>query len=175
MESAGPEYEKTRPPAECPIATPLPAGHATEAENEDSRIGVSDKLEGTYAWNPAKKELKLEANGKLTLAGSKYYLCNFEASSNSTLVIAAGAHVEMFIDSPGAEGSKCSAGTGKFEAGGAFVAENLSKNPAALLIEMSGGPFVFSNGKKSCAPNACLEASVYAPKGEVTINGGTPR
>jgi len=170
---AVPALEKTRSagPPECLIEAPLPTNHATAATNEDGRIGTTDPLEGTNTWTPATHELTLGANGVLTLAGSQYYLCNFIATNNSTLRIAATAKVEIFIDSVK---DGCKAGTGKFEAGGSFVVENLAHNPAALLIVMAGaGPFAFENGKKSCAPNACLEASVYAPEANVTMNGGT--
>lgn len=164
---ANPSLEKTRSLSECPITAPLPTNHATEASNEDSRIGITDKLEGTTTWSEAKHELKLASNGKLTLAGSKYYLCNFLAERNSRLKIAPAAKVEIFIDSPKDPAGKCSAGTGKFEGKGEFIVENEAKNPAALLIEMYGeGPFLLKNG-------SALEASIYAPEAEVNINGGT--
>ncbi len=168
MESAGPEWEKTRLAAECPIKAPFPKNHASEASNEDARIGVSDKLEGTTTWTGAPNyELTLGANGKLTLEGSKYYFCNFNATSNSKLIIGAAAKVEIFIDSPEDKASKCKAKTGRFTGSNAFVVENLTKDPADLLIEAYGkGPVEVLNGAK-------LEGSIYAPEGEVNINGGT--
>ncbi len=180
---ADPPLEKTRAESECPFPAAVPASHATASINEDSRIGKEDEFsfpEGKGGKEPSSKftgspnfELKLGANAKLTLGGSRYYLCNFIAESNSKLVIAANAKIELFIDSPGAEGSACKPGTGKFGAGGSFVLENLAKKPSALLIVMSGaGPFEFTNGNGSCS-GACLEASIYAPKAEVNINGGT--
>ncbi len=168
MESAGPEWERTRPAAECPITAPLPAGHASEASNEDARLGVSDKLEGTTTWTGAPNyELTLGSNGKLTLEGSKYYFCNFNATNNSKLVIGAAAKVEIFIDSPEDSASKCKVKTGKFTGSNAFIVENLTKNPADLLVEAYGkGPVQILNGAK-------LEGSIYAPEAEVNINGGT--
>lgn len=167
-ESAGPEWERTRLPAECPIKAPLPKNHASEGSNEDARIGVSDRREGTTTWTGAPNyELTLESNGKLTLEGSKYYFCNLNAERNSKLVIGATAKVEIFIDSPEDKTSKCKANTGKFTGSNAFVVENLTKNPADLLIEAYGkGPIELLNGAK-------LEGSIYAPEGEVNINGGT--
>jgi hypothetical protein len=168
MEPAGPEWEKTRLAAECPIKAPLPKNHASEASNEDTRIGVSDRLEGTATWTGSPNyELALGANGKLTLEGSKYYFCNFTATSNSKLIIGAAAKVEIFIDSPEDKASKCKEKTGKFIGSNAFIVENLTKNPAALLIEAYGkGPVELLNG-------AQLEGSIYAPESEVNINGGT--
>jgi hypothetical protein len=168
MASAGPEWEKTRSAAECPIKAPLPKNHASEVNNEDARIGLSDRLEGTTTWTGAPNyELTLGSNGKLTLEGSKYYFCNFKATNNSKLIIGAAAKVEIFIDSPEDKASKCKEKTGKFTGEGEFIVENLAKNPASLLIEMYGkGPFEVLNGSK-------IEGSIYAPEGEVNINGGT--
>jgi Tfp pilus assembly protein PilX len=167
---AQPAYEKIRPKAGCPITAPLPVGHATAESNEDSRIGVTDKLEGTFTWSEPKHELTLGAGGHLTLSGSKYYLCNAKFTSSSRLIIPVGANVEIFVDSPtDPEGvTKCGVGTGKFETGkGEFAVENLAKNPAALLIVMYGpGPFKLTNG-------AALEASIYAPEAEVLLEGGS--
>ncbi len=158
-----PPLEKERSAGECPIKAPLPPGHATAEKNEDARIGKTDKLEGTTAWSEKTHEITLESNGKLTLEGSQYYFCNFEASRNSRLIIGAFAKVEIFIDSA----STCGNGKGKFEGKGEFIVENLAKSSAALLIEMAGvGPFKLKNGSQ-------LEGSIYAPEAEVTINGGT--
>lgn len=164
---SNPPYEKTRSLALCPFKAAVTTSHATAASNEDSRIGTSDKLEGTTTWNASTHELSLASNGKLTLSGSKYYLCSFTATRNSTLVIAAGAKVEIFVDSPEDAGSSCKSGTGQFEVGGAFVMKNEAKSPSALLIQMYGkGPFEEGNG-------GTFEADIYAPAGEVNINGGT--
>jgi Tfp pilus assembly protein PilX len=170
-----PELEKTRSASECPIKAQLPKEeevpiHATVKNNEDSRIGVQDEFftEGkatNYFTGEPKYELKLSSKSKLTLAGSKYYLCNFIAEHAGELIIAAGAHVEIFIDSPEDKASKCPAGTGKFETG-EFQLNNISKAPGSLLIEMYGkGPFTISSG-------ATFEGSIYAPEAEVLLNGG---
>lgn len=164
---SNPPYEKARSASECPFAAPYTTTHATSASNDDARIGAADPLEGTTSWKSSTYELALESNGKLKLAGSKYYLCNFKAKRNSTLEIAAAAKVEIFIDSPEDAGSPCKAGTGKFEVEGSFVMKNEAKSPAAFLVQIYGkGPFVEANG-------GTFEADIYAPAAEVNINGGT--
>jgi type II secretory pathway pseudopilin PulG len=164
-----PALEKTRTegPPECPIKASIPTTHATAESNEDSRIGNTDKLEGTTTWSEANHELTLKSNGKVTLEGSRYYLCNFKATNNSRLIIAPTAKVEIFIDSPSDPAGKCKSGTGKFEGEGEFIVENLAKNPAALLIVMYGeGPFAIKNG-------STLEGSIYGPEAQINLNGGT--
>ena len=171
---SNPPLEKTRSASECPIKAPLPSTHATAASNEDSRIGVADKLEGTFTWNEAKYELNLKGTGKLTLGESgrttKYFFCNLTLGpkGEAKLKIAVGAKVEIFIGSPEETPKVCAAGTGTFEIAGGSNVENEAKNPAALLIEMGGkGPFTFTNGG-----GKTLEASIYAPNAQVHMEGG---
>ncbi|MGA8363214.1 MAG: hypothetical protein WB709_01695 [Solirubrobacteraceae bacterium] len=165
-----PELEITRKegPPECLFAAKLPTVHATEASNEDSRIGVTDKLVGG-TWSEAKHEITLEGVNELTLSGSKYYFCNFKMPSGGPkFKIAAGAKVEIFIDSNEDVESKCGAGTGHFEVGGGSKVENETKNPANLLIEIYGkGTFSLANGSEKT-----LEAGIFDPGGEVEIIGG---
>jgi hypothetical protein len=167
---ANPPLEKTRSASECQIKAPYPLTHATAASNEDSRIGVQDEFytEGKSAnkfTGAPNYELKLSSKSKLTLGGSKYYFCNVIAEHAGELIIPAGAHVEIFIDSPEDKASKCPAGTGKFE-GGEFTLTNHA-GPAALLIVMYGkGPFEITRG-------ATFEGAIYAPEAEVDVNGGT--
>ena len=159
------EVEKTRAEAECPIEAKLPASHATETSNEDNRIEKEDTVTGTHSWIPATHEITLEANGELTLSGSKYFFCNFKATKNSRLIIPLGAKVETFIGAA-SEGT-CGSKAGKFEGENEFIVKNESKNPASLLIMMKGkGPFALKNG-------STLIASIFAPEAEVDMNGGT--
>ncbi len=171
---SNPSLEKTRSAAECLIKAPLPAIHPTAASNEDSRIGVADKLEGTYTWNPAKYELNLKGTGKLTLgeAGrtTKYFFCNFTMGpkGSAEFKIPVGANVEIFIGSPEETPKVCETGTGTFVIEGGSQTENEGKNPAALVIKMGGkGPFTFANGS-----GKTLEASIYAPNAQVHMEGG---
>jgi hypothetical protein len=163
---ANPPYEKTRSASGCPFKAALTKTHATAASNEDSRFTT---LEGKKnVWTPASYELTLESTPALSLSGTaKYYLCNFIAKRESFLEIKPGAKIEIFIDSPEDPGSPCKAETGKFEVGGNFKLLNEAKTPSALLIQMYGkGPFVEGNG-------GTFEGDIYAPAGEVNINGGT--
>jgi hypothetical protein len=163
-----PEYEITRKESECPIKAELPSTHATEANNEDARIGVQDKLVGG-TWNAAKHEMTLEGTNELTLSGSKYFFCNFKMPGGSPkLKIATGAKVEIFIDNNEDKEAKCGEKTGKFEIAGGSEVINENKNPADLLIAIGGkGTFLLANGS-----TATLEAAIYDPGGEVIVKGG---
>ncbi len=169
---------KSTPMPECeaklsePFVAALPTNHATESANEDARLenGEDEFFKGWTTennFNPANHELSLSANGRLTLGGARYYLCNFKATSNSELIIAADAKVEIFVDSPEDPNGKCPAGSGKFESEGDFHFKNLSGKASSLLIMMYGkGPFKLLNGAE-------LQASLFAPQAEIVMNGGT--
>ena len=153
----------------CPIEAKLPAEHATSAVNEDIRITnkTDVRTENTGGavefTGPSKYMLTLKSSGTLTLAGSKYYFCNFKLQNSSILKIATGAKVEIFIDSH-ANNANCPEGSGSFKVEGAAKIEN-PNGPGALLIEMAGkGPFNVLNG-------GSLAASVYAPEAEVLLSG----
>jgi hypothetical protein len=157
------------------MKAPVPSTHPTPTENEDSRIGAADKLEGPkHTWNTATYEFSMTggSENKLTLGESgkttKYFFCNFSMPSGSPkFIIASGAKVEIYIGNHEEYPSTCAAGTGKFELSGGAEAENRAKNPAALLIEMGGsGPFTYAGGT-----SATLEASIYAPNAKVTLSG----
>jgi hypothetical protein len=172
---AQPEYEKTRPAGECPIKAGLPSSHATAETNEDSRIGVQDKLTGPHhTWNAEKFEFSMEGSEKedtLTLGekgvATKYFFCSFKLAGGALFKIASGAKVEIYIGNS-EETKKCAAKSGTIAFEGGSKTENLSKNPAALLIIVGGkGPFTYTNGG-----GKVLEASVYAPNAKVELSGG---
>ncbi len=153
----------------CPIEAKIPSGHATAAENEDSRIGTTDefftegKSANKFTGSPT-YELTLSSNSKLTLGGSKYYFCKVLAERNGELKIATGAKVEIFIDSHTGNPNCPEKGSGTFTIEGNSHLVN-PNGPGALLIEMAGkGPFSVKN-------SGSLSASVYAPEAEVVLSG----
>jgi Tfp pilus assembly protein PilX len=162
-----PPLEVTRSSG-CPLAASIPAGHATAAENEDSRIGVSDpfvigsKSATKFTGSPT-YELIVGSSSKLTLKGSKYYFCKILLERDGTLTIEKGAKVEIFIDSH-ANNPNCPVGSGTFAMEGNSELIN-TNGPGSLLIEMAGpGPLSIANGSS-------LAASIFAPEALVSLSG----
>jgi Tfp pilus assembly protein PilX len=153
----------------CPIEAKIPAVHATAAENEDSRIGVSDpfviesaKSASKFTGSP-KYELIVGSSTKLTLKGSKYYFCKLLLERDGELILEKGAKVEIFIDSH-ANNANCPVGSGTFAMEGSSKLIN-TNGPGSLLIEMAGpGPLSITNG-------ASLAASIFAPEALVKLSG----
>ncbi len=55
----------------------------------------------------APRTLSMATGGTLTLGGGTYNFCKLTLANNTTITIAAGAKVRIFIDSPDREGSGC--------------------------------------------------------------------
>jgi hypothetical protein len=60
------------------------------------------KWSSTVPWNPAatSRMISTANNETLTLGGGDYWLCRLELSNNSHLIMAAGAKVRLFFDTP---------------------------------------------------------------------------
>jgi Tfp pilus assembly protein PilX len=162
-----PPLEVTRSSG-CPIEAKLPSSHPTAAENEDSRIGVSDpfvvapKSTTKFTGSPT-YELVIGSSSKLTLKGSKYYFCKILVERDGELVIEKGAQVEIFIDSH-ANNPNCPATSGTFAIEGNAKLVN-PNGSGALLIEMAGpGPFSVKN-------SGSLSASIFAPEALIVLSG----
>jgi hypothetical protein len=73
--------------------TGTPAGCQT-----DTLTG--DNWSKNYPFNPTTREINLSANATLTIGGGDYWVCSINFSGNSQLIIAKGAHVRFFFDTP---------------------------------------------------------------------------
>lgn len=62
----------------------------------------------TIPWNPTTRMISTKNNETLTLNGGDYWICRLELSNNSHLIMAAGATVRLFFDTP--ENCKIKAG-----------------------------------------------------------------
>jgi Tfp pilus assembly protein PilX len=164
---SNPPLEITRTSG-CPIEAKIPSVHATALQNEDSRIGTSDtfftegKAVNKFTGSPT-YELNLSSNSKLTLAGSKYYFCKFNAEKNGEAKIALEAKVEMVIDSH-EDNSNCPTGTGTFTIEGSSHLENPNGAGNLLIMMIGKGPFTIAN-------SGTLKANIYAPEAEVILSG----
>ena len=75
--------------------------------NANGRICNLDPVLGrtcAQVWNPTTKVLNLTANSSITLGASggtyNYYFCRLEMDSNSSLYVAAGARVRIYLGGP---------------------------------------------------------------------------
>jgi Tfp pilus assembly protein PilX len=180
---SNPSLEKTRNASECPIKEEVPSTHPTTANNQDSRITNHEDKASEQSWNlpkftgSPKYELELTSENMLELGVAetltKYYFCKVLISNSAKLKIVPKAQVEIFIDSH-ADNSECPKEIKEyakskeakpvFELSGAASIEN-PNGPAALLIEVAG------ESRIEVGASGKLSASIFAPKGEVVLNG----
>jgi hypothetical protein len=74
-----------------------------ECDNNRITTGL-DPATGNISWNPASRTLSMQGNSSLTLGGGDYSFCRLDTQGNSRLIMAAGATVRIFFDSPEACG-----------------------------------------------------------------------
>jgi len=60
----------------------------------------TDKRSSTVPWNLTTRTISTEHNETLTLGGGDYWICRLELGNNSHLVMASGAKVRLFFDTP---------------------------------------------------------------------------
>jgi hypothetical protein len=54
----------------------------------------------TSPFNPSTRAISLSGNETLTVGGGDYWICSLSFSGNSKLIMASGAHVRFFFDTP---------------------------------------------------------------------------
>lgn len=113
-------YETTESNVELPaVSTFLPSNISTVNSNYRLAMCTFDKKTGanlgptgcqtdtytgkwtsTIPWNPTTRMISTANNQSLTLGGGDYWLCRLELSNNSHLIMAAGAKVRLYFDTP---------------------------------------------------------------------------
>ena len=94
------------------VSSFIPSDIATN--NSDGRITTcshglpaecqQDVYSGTWSkskpFDPSSRSISLSGNTTLTVGGGDYWLCSLSLSGNSKLIMASGAHVRFFFDTP---------------------------------------------------------------------------
>ena len=106
-------YSLTEGNMELPaVSSFMPSNIATH--NSNGRITVcskglpaecqKDTYNGTWSstapFDPSNRSISLSGNTILTLGGTDYWVCSIQLSGNSKLIMAKGAHVRFFFDTP---------------------------------------------------------------------------
>jgi hypothetical protein len=106
-------YSLTEGNMELPaVSSFMPSNIATK--NSNARITAcsqglplecqKDTYNGTWSktdpFNPSNRSISLSGNTILTLGGGDYWVCSIQLSGNSKLIMAKGAHVRFFFDTP---------------------------------------------------------------------------
>jgi hypothetical protein len=99
------EGHVTLPPVKISDSVCAPPTMLPWPECDNGRITTGlDPATGNISWNPGARTLSMQGNSTLTLGGGDYSFCSLDTQGNSKLIMAAGAHVRIFFDSPEACG-----------------------------------------------------------------------
>jgi hypothetical protein len=93
------------PPVPADIATNNSNSRLATCVSPDNPTGCQldtyDKRRtATSPWNPTTRVLSTINNATITLGGGDYWLCQLHLSNNSHLIMAQGAQVRIFFDTP---------------------------------------------------------------------------
>lgn len=128
----GGQIVKRATPITLPSVETLPFG-TTKATNKDTTISAAQ------GYSEATRSLSVPAGTTLTLAAGEYNFCYVNVGNGATLSAAAGARVQIFVDSPSREGSGCSGPSGgKFNAESSGAQLNLTSTAGQLELYLYG-------------------------------------
>lgn len=122
-------------------------------------------------YDASKRALKATGNTTLTLGGGVYNFCSISVAGNFNLVIASGAKVSIYVDSPDNPNSGCPAGSGGMSISGNLSSGSSDSDPTALQFYVYGTND--GAGRLDIRGNSTLRATIYAPQSLVTFAGNT--
>src|SRR6185436_8521506 len=93
------------------VLAPINFGNSATVNDNGRIVSVPPKdvsTNTTYTnTTAAPRTLSMGTGGSLTLGGGTYNFCKISLANNSTINIAAGAKVRLYLDSPDRDGSGC--------------------------------------------------------------------
>jgi cell division protein FtsB len=133
------------------------------------------KWTGTVPFDPATRTIDLDGNGELTLGGGDYWLCSLTLDGNQDLIMAEGAHVRFFFDTPANCGGKTTqisiAGNSRISATGYQGKPGEFDMPGLYLLGSGGGPSQVNIAGNSSGNEFIL----YGPDTDLNISGNASK
>jgi hypothetical protein len=134
-----------------------------------------DTYNGTWSktdpFNPTNRSISLAGNTILTLGGGDYWVCSIQLSGNSKLIMAKGAHVRFFFDTPehcGTSDQISMSGNNEITATGYLGTPGHFDMPGFYLL---GSPTYTSQVSLSGNSSTTDEFVVYGPDSYINVSG----
>ncbi len=147
---------------ECTTTKPVkePSGCESDA--------YSGHRNSTKPWNASARAVAVASNDTLTLSGGDYWICSLSLSGNSQLIMAAGAQVRLFFDTP--ENCGLSPGTAQIALSGntRIASSNKLAMPAFYLL---GSETVPTSVNLTGNASTTDEFVIYGPNTTMNISG----
>jgi hypothetical protein len=149
--------------------------------NANGRICNLDPVLGrtcAQVWNPATKVLNLRANSSITLGASggtyNYYFCRLEMDSNSSLYVAAGAQVRIYLGSPDSGTCLNQATPLLLDSNSQIAPTGAGPLDVAILVVGSDTRATTVQFDSNTQLISCAQAFVvYAPRSAINMNSNT--
>lgn len=118
---------------------------------------------------PRAPTISLSGNTVLTLGGADYWLCSLSLSGNSELIMADGAQVRIFFDTP--QNCGLPSGAAQLSFSGNNVIKASGYQPAEGRYDMPGF-YLLGNGSVNLSGNAGTnDLIIYGPKSAISLSG----
>ncbi len=165
------------------VSSFMPSDIATH--NSNGRITVcskglptecqKDTYNGTWSstspFNPSNRSISLSGNTILTLGGTDYWICSLSLSGNSKLIMAKGAHVRFFFDTPehcGTSNQISMSGNNEITATGYQPSQGVFDVPGFYLL---GSTTYTSQVSLSGNASTTDEFVIYGPDSYINVSG----
>jgi hypothetical protein len=158
---------------DCRLAATVLAPNCLSKSNVDTYIKVSgkkeqDKRTEKEPWEATPKNLNVKSEGTtLTMGGLDYLVCTINIQ-NGNLIMAGGANMRIFVDTP--EHCGLSSGATQVEiTGGNITSTGYIPSQGSYSVP---GIYLLGNGAVKLGGNAGTnELILYAPESEITMDG----
>lgn len=127
----------------------------------------------TNPWDPKTRTINIAQNAALTMGGERYLVCGLTINSGQ-LIMAANAHVQIFIDTP--ENCGLSPGATQVRLTGNAEIKSTGYNPdeenyVVPEIYVLGSPTISTSIDLGGNAQSTNELMLYAPYSDITISG----
>jgi hypothetical protein len=139
--------------------------------SQDVRTNSSD-----VTWNSSSRTLFIGGTATLTMGGTDYLICKLTVDSNGGLIMAAGANVRIYFDTPEACGQ--SSGTTQLELKSNSYITSTAYDPSAGLYNvpgfyMFGSPTRTTKVLLNSNTSVNNEFVLYAPYTDITLDSNS--
>lgn len=131
----------------------------------------SEKWGSTTPWNATTRTISASNNASLTLSGGDYFVCRMILSNNVQLIMADGANVRIFFDTP--ENCNLSSGTKQLDIGNNASITSTGYQANQGKFDVPGFYLLGSDTRSTKVEwsnnSGTNEIIIYAPKSEVIL------
>jgi hypothetical protein len=170
-----------------PVSSFIPADIATHNSNgritkcsgslpaECQKDTYNGSWSSTKPLNPSNHSISLSGNTTLTLGGGDYWICSLSLSGNSEIIMAQGAHVRVFFDTPehcGTSSQISISGNNKITATGYQASQGKFDVPGFYLLGSTSFSSQVSMSGNSASTN---EFILYGPNSTISVSGNAAK